>query len=50
MVDPHLQALTKLHTDHVHHVRGLVANGALSDHSIVIAELDLTVMALELIA
>jgi exodeoxyribonuclease-3 len=37
-------------TEHVHHVRGPVAQGKLSDHAIVIAELDLTVMALELIA
>jgi exodeoxyribonuclease-3 len=37
-------------TEHVHHVRGLVAKGGLSDHAIVIAELDLTVMALDLIA
>lgn len=37
-------------TEHVHHVRGPVAQGGLSDHAIVIAELDLTVMALELIA
>jgi exodeoxyribonuclease-3 len=35
---------------HIHHVRGLVAEGGLSDHAIVIAELDLTVMALDLIA
>ncbi|MCB0939262.1 MAG: endonuclease/exonuclease/phosphatase family protein [Mycobacterium sp.] len=37
-------------TDHVHHVRGLVAKGGLSDHAMVMAELDLTVMALDLIA
>lgn len=37
-------------TEHIHHVRGLVAEGGLSDHAIVLAELDLTVMALELIA
>lgn len=37
-------------TEHIHHVRGPVARGGLSDHAIVIAELDLTVMALELIA
>ncbi len=36
--------------EHVHHVRGPVAEGGLSDHAIVMAELDLTVMALDLIA
>jgi exodeoxyribonuclease-3 len=35
---------------HVHRVRGLVGKGGLSDHSIVIVDLDLTVMVLELIA
>lgn len=36
--------------EHVHRVRGLVKKGGLSDHSIVIVDLDLTVIALELIA
>lgn len=35
---------------HVHRVRGLVRNGGLSDHSIVIVDLDLSIMALPLTA